>query len=388
MKSYDTVEVPAALGLGPMSRNAVDAALCHAYRRRRRLMLIASRRQIEGDAVGGGYVEGWTTEELAAYVRARDPEGRLMLCRDHGGPWQHPGEQDMDEPRAMAACLESFRRDIAAGFDLLHIDTSVEGTGEAAFEPAVDRLVTLYGECWRAATRARRPIRFEIGFEGQGIDAGDPREFAQQLQVVIDRLKAESLPAPTFVVAQTGTKVVESGNIGALVQAPKAVLHTIGGLAEVCAAVGAGLKAHNADYLPDEVLRSMMEAGVAAVNIAPELGVVETRTMLRVLCEAGEAEACEAFLEMAFTSGAWGRWVRPDTALTDEEKAVLAGHYVYMWPAWKDRRAAAAKRLARLGIDLDAQLRSAIGARVGALLNSTAAFPVPVAAAGPELARA
>ncbi len=55
-------------------------------------MLIASRRQIDSREMGSGYVNNWTTEEFARYVMNRDKKGRIILSRDHGGPWQNSRE--------------------------------------------------------------------------------------------------------------------------------------------------------------------------------------------------------------------------------------------------------------------------------------------------------
>jgi len=77
------------IGIGPMSKPCVDAVIDLANEHRLPLMLIASRRQIECEAQGGGYVNGWTTETFARYVRGRDQGDYVLLCRDHGGPWQN-----------------------------------------------------------------------------------------------------------------------------------------------------------------------------------------------------------------------------------------------------------------------------------------------------------
>ena len=52
-------------------------------------MLIASRRQIDCDSFGGGYVENWSTEEFSEYVKKNDRSKNIILARDHGGPWQN-----------------------------------------------------------------------------------------------------------------------------------------------------------------------------------------------------------------------------------------------------------------------------------------------------------
>ena len=50
--------------------------------------------------------------------------GPTYICRDHGGPWQRNAELDGKFPldRAMAIARQSFRADIEAGFNYLHID--------------------------------------------------------------------------------------------------------------------------------------------------------------------------------------------------------------------------------------------------------------------------
>jgi hypothetical protein len=312
-----------------MSQNTVDAVVRMAYRHHRTLMLVASRGQVECADRGGGYVERWSTEAFTTYVRRRDPAKLLRICRDHGGPWQHPAETaaDLDEPRAMASSLASLRVDIEAGMDLLHIDTSREGEGEADFDRALARLVALYGECQEFAQGIGRQVAFEVGLERQGRDADDPKEFRSKLECILDALTKASLPTPTFVVAQTGTWVVASQNRGALLDQPAVVCVAVSQLAEACWEHGLALKAHNADYLPEPALRGLIAYGADAINVAPEFGVIETREFLALLDRLGLTRERDRFLELAHESGAWRKWV--DGEVTDLERAVVAGHYVF-----------------------------------------------------------
>src|SRR3989344_5916125 len=116
------------LNIGPMSQNCVDAVIELARELRLPLGLIASRRQIEAAAHGGGYVNNWTTETFAEYVRAKDPERTVFLARDHGGPWQNyaEGKGKMNLAQAMESAKSSFETDIRAGFDMLHLDPSID----------------------------------------------------------------------------------------------------------------------------------------------------------------------------------------------------------------------------------------------------------------------
>ena len=77
------------LGVGPMSVNCVNAASRLSNTFKFPIMLIASRRQIDSDENGGGYVNNWNTENYSNYVSSLDKKNKIILARDHGGPWQN-----------------------------------------------------------------------------------------------------------------------------------------------------------------------------------------------------------------------------------------------------------------------------------------------------------
>jgi tagatose-1,6-bisphosphate aldolase non-catalytic subunit AgaZ/GatZ len=375
MNTLLPLDVPSRLGVGPMSANCVDAVIDVAARNQRPIMLIPSRRQVEMSELGGGYVEGWTPADLMAYVRTRDTDRLVLVCRDHGGPWQHPTERAMSEDEAMQSSLDSFKEDVASGFDLLHIDTCLEGEGVASVRDAIDRLVLLYAETQAYAQNLGRKLMFEIGFEDQGVDTNEPRVFRAQIAEVMRRLDVVGLPRPAFIVAQTATKVRETENDGALTYAPAAVGHTIRELADVCHSHGSALKTHNADYLSAEALRHLAANGVSALNVAPEFGVVETRTLLGLMKEAGLSRVSENFLSLAFDSGRWRKWMKQDTKATDLDRAVVAGHYVFGTEEFRELK----KQLAFAYDDsfnsVDKRLRTAIGHAVQHYLTH---FHLPV----------
>lgn len=360
--SYNEIEVlhRSSLGIGPMSKNTVEACGRISSHRGIPLMLIASRRQIDKANLGGGYVENWTTQALCEHVRDKFPPNSLFICRDHGGPWQHPSEREYTDERAMQSCLESFKEDIRAGFDLLHIDTSLERVAIAPIDKAVARLVELYAECHELAGSLGRSIRFEIGFEDQSVDTDYPSAFKDKLHSVLQRLAALKLPLPTFVVAQTGTKVLETENVGAIMTAPLAVRHSIEHLANICREMGVALKAHNADYLPAEEISLLKRSGVSAINIAPEFGVAETRAFLSVLKELNLGVQLERFLELAFESSAWKKWMKPNSHASDTDRAIIAGHYVFGTERYRAIKNVAESACCKHGKSLDEVLQSAV----------------------------
>ena len=60
------------LAVGPMSKNCVDASIELSNKYNTPLMLIASRRQIDSEYFGGGYVNNWTTKTFSDYVKKKD----------------------------------------------------------------------------------------------------------------------------------------------------------------------------------------------------------------------------------------------------------------------------------------------------------------------------
>ncbi|GAB7045961.1 hypothetical protein [Catenuloplanes indicus] len=273
------------LAFGVTSRTAVDAALGLAPRYPGRVMLIASRSQVEPVSAPGGYVEGWTSGDLVGYVRRRDPYGTTAVCRDHGGPWQHPAEcaAGLSEDEAVRSSLRSLRADIDAGMRILHLDTSRERDRPAAAESAVRRLLTLYGECHEYASATGRTVDFEVGVEEQSPAAGDAEEFRQMVADLVACLDAASLPRPVFIVAQTGTKVVEDGNHGALVHDPETVRRAVPALRATCRSAGARLKAHNGDYLGSPRPRSRCSRSCAR-SATCGTGTTRARTPPRSRC--------------------------------------------------------------------------------------------------------
>jgi tagatose-1,6-bisphosphate aldolase non-catalytic subunit AgaZ/GatZ len=174
------------LGVGPMSKICVDAAIELSNENRVPLMLIASRRQIDCEELGGGYVNNWTTQQFADYVLDKDKSGRIILARDHGGPWQNEREKsaNLGLRKAMESAKLSYTRDIDAGFQILHIDPSVDPHGAPTIEESLDRMFELYEFCWSYARRSGREIFFEVGTEEQSGSTNTPEELKYTLTKV------------------------------------------------------------------------------------------------------------------------------------------------------------------------------------------------------------
>ena len=206
------------LGVGPMSLNCVNACLNIVSTYDFPLLLIASRNQIDSLFHGGGYVNNWTTQEFAAYVKKYDKKNNIILCRDHGGPWQNKQEvsKKLSFNDALQSAKDSFVTDIDCGFDILHIDPSIDIHQDLSQNLIIDRVCELYSFCSEYAARNNRQIYFEVGTEEQSGSTNATNELDNSITTIQNFCSHNGYTMPTFVVIQNGTKVVEMRNVGSL----------------------------------------------------------------------------------------------------------------------------------------------------------------------------
>jgi tagatose-1,6-bisphosphate aldolase non-catalytic subunit AgaZ/GatZ len=350
-----------------MSINCVDASIELANEHDVPILLIASRRQIDSEEFGGGYVNNWTTSEFARYVVDRDKKGKILLTRDHGGPWQSSKEKDagLSLRRAMESAKSSFRSDLESGFQVLHIDPSIDIHCQPDVDEVLDRVFELYEYCWNLAEKMGREVIFEIGTEEQSGSTNSQEALDYTLNAIQHFCRKNHMTQPSFVVIQTGTRVVETRNIGSFdspirvadelpaeIQVPKMI--------EICNRYGIFMKEHNTDYLSDEALQWHPRLGIHAANVAPEFGVAETRALLSVLEDNGLESLADRFLQLAFESNKWDKWMVPGSRATDRDRSIIAGHYIFSTPECVAIKAEASRALVHRGIELEQFLKQRV----------------------------
>jgi len=358
------------LFLGPMTKNTVDVAIEIAGELDVPIGLIASRRQVEAKALGGGYVNGWTTESFAEYVRALDPCGRILIARDHGGPWQggRQGERELSADAAMASAKLSYQADIEAGFGLIHIDPNKEQFGRFAdLRTFTARTIELIDFCVATAEACGRPTppAFEICTDEGAIASAHPEDVEQIYATVRAHCEGCGIAPPDFMVIPTGTLVKERRNVGTLEPwlAEHGDIDASGSLARLLAFCHRNevlTKEHNADYLSDRTLEWHVKSRIDAVNVAPQMGVTETVCFVEVLRSLGLSRLLDAFVELALKSSQWERWLIPGSAADELERAIISGHYVFGTPEFGEIKAEAVVACAESGLDLEESLRNAL----------------------------
>ena len=326
------------LGVGPMSKNVVDTAIDIANKYRVPIMLIASRRQIECKALGGGYCNNWSTEEFSKYVKKKDKYNQIILARDHGGPWQGDPlyEKKSTISQSMINAKKSFKVDIENGFKIIHIDPSVTFSKKPIPKKIIlKRLFELYEFVSNYAKKMNTEILIEIGTEEQSGGTGTYESLDQLLKEVKNYTKKKKLIAPTFVVVQSGTKVMETKNIGSF-ESPIRIMNEIPvevqifKVLEVCKKHEIFMKEHNADYLTNDSLKWHPKIGIHATNVAPEFGVEETKALLEYFKLHNDKLSEKKFINLAFKSNKWKKWmINKKDKKKDLNKAIIAGHYIF-----------------------------------------------------------
>ncbi|AUW95947.1 class II D-tagatose-bisphosphate aldolase non-catalytic subunit [Streptococcus pluranimalium] len=372
-----TGESATILGIGPMSKNCVQATLELSQEDDYPVMFIASRNQVDLDELGGGYVQGWNQFTFAQAVKEVAEEinydNLYYLCRDHGGPWQRDKERNDHLPieEAMELGRKSYIGDMEAGFDLLMIDPTKDPFEVGKVIPldtVLERTVELIDFCEKERKARHLPeIGYEVGTEetNGGLTSTETYEtFINRLQVELEK---RDLPMPTFIVGQTGTLTRKTEQVGDF------NFKNAYDLAQMAKKYGVGLKEHNGDYLDDVTLLEHIPASITATNVAPQYGTEETRAYLNLakveakLVEYGLIEhpsnIAKTLLVKAIESERWRKWmvgdqvnltvdeILSDSVALQEEILDIAGHYTFNDDEVKEEIEKLYRNLARHNID-------------------------------------
>ena len=361
------------LGIGPMSKPLIKATLELAQEKDFPIMLIASRNQVDSDEFGHGYVRDWDQDRFVADVEAVQKEigfnGLCYLCRDHGGPWQRDEERaaKLSVVEAMDRCIRSYKHDMQAGFDLLHIDPTKDpefSMGTVPFELVIDRTVEIIDELEKFRKEKGLPeIGYEAGTEETNGGLTSVDAFGSFIDTLVARLAEKGIKAPEFVVGQTGTLTRLTENVGNFNRENAALL------SQNAAKHGVGVKEHNGDYLSDKILLEHPVLDITAMNVAPEFGTVETRAYLelaRTEQRTVSADKCSRLADeislYAVKSERWRKWMVGDVAKATVEEVLkngeltaqitdICGHYTYEIPVVKTEISKMLSNLKEVGID-------------------------------------
>ena len=288
-----------------MSKEIVEILAKHTKENNYPLMIIASRNQVD-------YVTGYvcTTAELAEQIKQyKNPN--LLLCRDHCGPYFSDLDRGLAIEDAIDRCMKTIAADIAAGFDLIHIDVSRIKNNQLHYaKQLIEYALSLNPD-----------IMLEFGSEDNtGIDINSS---LARIDVQLGFFNPYKKNVK-FFVTQTGS-LTKDGQVGTFDVERNRVI------GDQIRAEGFLFKEHNADYFTAQDIQQRIEAGVDSLNIAPQLGKVQTD----LLKEFATKDLWDIFADLVYSQPYWQRWV-PE-GVTDKDTAVsVSGHYLFDSQAYKD----------------------------------------------------
>ncbi|HQH41920.1 MAG TPA: class II D-tagatose-bisphosphate aldolase, non-catalytic subunit [Bacteroidales bacterium] len=303
----------------PNSVSVIKTALKAAKRWNAPVKFAATLNQVDID---GGYTGLTQTEfvnTIRQFARSIHLEVPVIIAIDHGGPWlkdRHVIEKWSYED-TMAAVKKSFEEAIMAGYDLIHIDPTVDITlpkgKQIAIGTVVDRTVDLllHAENFREANGYPK-IAYEVGTEEVHGGLADLATFTRFLDLLKKRLKEVQMEHvwPCFVVGKVGTD-----------------LHTTdfdpeiaGKLAEIAAQYGSVIKGHYTDNVKNPQAYPL--SGMGGANVGPEFTEREYDALLELerihdsLSFEGkigrQVHMKELLSKAVVDSGRWRKWMQPD----------------------------------------------------------------------------
>jgi D-tagatose-1,6-bisphosphate aldolase subunit GatZ/KbaZ len=361
----------------PNSIAVIRASLESARRSNAPIKFAATLNQVDND---GGYT-GFTHEEFVRTIREEarviNYGGPVIVAVDHGGPWlkdRHRTEGWSYED-TMTAVKQSFESALDAGFDLIHVDPTVDITlspGEGIrIEVVAERTVELIRHCeeYRAARNLDR-IAYEVGTEEVHGGLADMQVFDRFLSLLKKGLADAGMKDtwPCFVVGKVGT------DLHTTLFDPEVARR----LTDSARVYGSRIKGHYSDNVDNPEQYPL--SGMGAANVGPEftereydalveLGGLENRWAAEG--ELGKSSRIREHLWKAVVaSGRWTKWLgekesgKEFTNLSEERQEWLVKtgcRYIWENPEVISARSRLYSNMALRGVKADEIVLSTIG---------------------------
>jgi D-tagatose-1,6-bisphosphate aldolase subunit GatZ/KbaZ len=257
----------------------IEAALLHGLRTGRRVLVEATCNQVNQE---GGYT-GMTPVDFRRFVEAIAARvgfspTRVILGGDHLGPnpWKRqPPKDAMEKAKAM---IDAYAR---AGFEKLHLDTSMGCAGEGAAladDAASERAASLAAVAEAAVGDGPPPV-YVIGTEVPvpggaqhalaSLAVTRPEAALRTVEAHRDAFKAigleQAFGRAIAVVVQPG---VEFASTDVIAYEPHKARDLAASLADM---PGFVFEAHSTDYQPAASLESLVRDGFAILKVGPWL---------------------------------------------------------------------------------------------------------------------
>lgn len=324
----------------PNSYNVMVAALRAAKRANAPIKFAATLNQVDLD---GGYTN-WTQLDLIRKIKEESYRigytGPVIVAIDHGGPWAKDIQtiEKWDLNRSMNWIKKSFKASLTAGYDLIHVDPTIDIFKKTIkIETVVERTVELITETENYRKKNGLPrISYEVGTEEVHGGLVDIEIFKKFLHLLKEGLRGKNLEYawPVFIVAKVGT------DLHTTTFDPVVAREVV----EIARNHDSYIKGHYTDSVsnPEDYPKS----GIGGANVGPEFTIAEFEAFNELVeLEAGLFEedkiAClsnlkEELISAVVRSGRWKKWLldgeKDFESLTEERKKWILGTCSrYIW---------------------------------------------------------
>lgn len=303
----------------PNSSAVIKASLRSAKRNNAPIKFAATLNQVDLD---GGYT-GLTPAQFVKTIRQEAAAihftGPVIVAIDHGGPWLkdlHTREK-WSYADSMLAVKKSFEAAVVAGYDLIHVDPTIDITlskGEIiSIDTVAERTIELivHTEKFRRSGNYPR-IAYEVGTEEVHGGLADMETFNRFLYLLKKGLVENDLRDvwPCFVVGKVGTDLHTTTFDSSVARQ----------LTEVASGYGSLIKGHYSDNVsnPEDYPLS----GMGAANVGPEFteqeydGLMELSDLEQELFSENKiarlSELKSALWNAVIDSQRWKKWLQED----------------------------------------------------------------------------
>lgn len=308
----------------PNSTAVLRASLLSAKRCNAPVKFAATLNQVDTD---GGYT-GFTQEQFVKTIREEARRihftGPVIIAIDHGGPWLKDRHRidNLSYEETLSAVKESFEKAIDAGYDMIHVDPTIDVTlpkGETIdIEVVASRTVELISHCekYREA-QGRDKLAYEVGTEEVHGGLADMTVFTRFLELLKAGLAKAGLHEtwPCFVVGKVGT------DLHTTLFDPEVARE----LTEQARPYGSLIKGHYSDNVDNPGDYPL--SGMGAANVGPEFtereydGLMELVEIEKELYDEGKVAKLsgmkEELWDAVISSNRWVKWVNASESASD-----------------------------------------------------------------------
>lgn len=353
----------------PNSKAVIRASIRSAKRNNAPIEFAATLNQVDQD---GGYT-GMNQRRFVNTIRTEAEmvnfTGPLIVAIDHGGPWLKDNQRTerWSLERTMAWVKQSFTDAIDAGYDLIHVDPTVDielPEGDMiSIQVVVDRTIELIAHCERhRRNRGLAPIAYEVGTEEVHGGLADLEVFREFFELLKRGLQDTGYGDvwPCFVVGKVGTDLHTTLFDPVTAQT----------IVEIALQYGSVIKGHYTDNVENP--EDYPATGMGAANIGPEFtereydGLMELDDLEQELVSEGKMDRRsgmkEALWRAVIDSGRWKKWVSgkesPEdfSSITSERQLWLVKtgcRYIWEAPPVVAAREKLYRNLGKMSIDAE-----------------------------------